>query len=91
MAHLRIRPFNTKVTYPEQRLDNDLSQAVVARGTFIFLRGQTPQDLDTMPVSIAWEAIYSLTVSALVDDMPILNISPVKADILSTSLPVHLS
>lgn len=47
MAHKRIRPFNTKDTYPEQRLDNDLAQAVVARGTMIFLRGQCPQDLDT--------------------------------------------
>ena len=47
MAHTRIRKFNTSVTYPEQRLDNDLCQAVVARGTMIFLRGQCPQDLDT--------------------------------------------
>jgi hypothetical protein len=47
MAHTRIRPFNTRDTYPEQKLDNDLAQAVVARGTTIFLRGQCPQDLDT--------------------------------------------
>ncbi len=47
MAHTRIRAFNTKDTYPEQKLDNDLCQAVVARGTMIFLRGQCPQDLDT--------------------------------------------
>lgn len=47
MIHKRIRPFNTKDTYPEQRLDNDLAQAVVARGTMVFLRGQCPQDLDT--------------------------------------------
>jgi enamine deaminase RidA (YjgF/YER057c/UK114 family) len=47
MTHTRIRPFNTRDTYPEQRLDNDLAQAVVARGTMIFLRGQCPQDLDT--------------------------------------------
>ncbi len=47
MAHTRIRPFNTKDTYPEQRLDNDLCQAVVARGATIYLRGQCPQDLDT--------------------------------------------
>lgn len=47
MAHKRIRPFNTRDTYPEQKLDNDLCQAVVARGTMIFLRGQCPQDLDT--------------------------------------------
>ncbi len=47
MVHERIRPFNTKETYPEQSLDNDLCQAVVARGTSVFLRGQVAQDLDT--------------------------------------------
>ncbi|MEM6617608.1 MAG: RidA family protein [Pseudomonadota bacterium] len=47
MAHTRIRPFNTRDTYPEQNLDNDLCQAVVARGTMIFVRGQIGQDLDT--------------------------------------------
>jgi enamine deaminase RidA (YjgF/YER057c/UK114 family) len=47
MAHTRHRKFNTRDTYPEQKLDNDLCQAVVARGTMIFLRGQCPQDLDT--------------------------------------------
>ena len=39
MVHTRIRPFNTRVTYPEQALDNDLAQAVVA-GNIVFLRGQ---------------------------------------------------
>jgi len=47
MIHTRIRPFNTRDTYPEQRLDNDLCQAVVARGRLVFLRGQVGQDLDT--------------------------------------------
>ncbi|MFQ8432216.1 RidA family protein [Amaricoccus sp. W119] len=47
MAHTRIRKFNTRDTYPEQNLDNDLCQAVVARGRTVFLRGQCPQDLDT--------------------------------------------
>ena len=47
MVHKRIRKFNTKETYPEQSVDNDLSQAVVARGTMVFLRGQVSQDLDT--------------------------------------------
>lgn len=46
MTHRRIRPFNTRETYPEQRLDNDLSQAVVA-GNIVFLRGQVGQDLET--------------------------------------------
>jgi len=47
MVHKRIRPFNTKQTYPEQKLNNDLSQAVVARGAMVFVRGQVSQDLDT--------------------------------------------
>jgi enamine deaminase RidA (YjgF/YER057c/UK114 family) len=45
-GHLRIRPFSTAETYPEQRLDNDLCQAVVA-GNTVYLRGQVPQELDT--------------------------------------------
>jgi enamine deaminase RidA (YjgF/YER057c/UK114 family) len=47
MIHDRIRPFNTRDTYPEQKLSNDLCQAVVARGTMVFLRGQVSQDLDS--------------------------------------------
>ena len=47
MIHTRLRPFNTKDTYPEQKLNTDLSQGVVARGTMVFLRGQVSQDLDT--------------------------------------------
>ncbi|MEM7169945.1 MAG: RidA family protein [Pseudomonadota bacterium] len=47
MAHTRIRKFNTKETYPEQKLNNDLSQGVVAKGTMVFLRGQVSQDLDS--------------------------------------------
>ena len=46
MAHTRHRKFNTRDTYPEQNLDNDLAQAVVARGTMIFLRGQCPQSIE---------------------------------------------
>jgi enamine deaminase RidA (YjgF/YER057c/UK114 family) len=45
--HTRIRKFNTRDTYPEQNLDNDLCQAVVARGRSVFVRGQVGQDLDT--------------------------------------------
>jgi len=47
MAHNRIRTFNTRDTYPEQNLDNDLSQGVIARGATVFLRGQVSQDLET--------------------------------------------
>ena len=47
MTHLRIRKFNTKDTYPEQNLDNDLCQAVVTRGgRTVWLRGQCPQNLE---------------------------------------------
>lgn len=46
-VHTRIRAFNTKDTYPEQKLDNDLCQAVVAKGATVFVRGQISQDLDT--------------------------------------------
>jgi enamine deaminase RidA (YjgF/YER057c/UK114 family) len=46
MVHQRIRRFNTRETYPDQQLDNDLCQAVVA-GNTIYLRGQVGQDLDT--------------------------------------------
>ena len=47
MKHTRIRTFNTQETYPEQNIDNDLCQAVVAKGSTVFLRGQIGQDLDT--------------------------------------------
>src|SRR6516165_29710 len=47
MAHKRIRKFNTKHTYPEQKLDNDLAQAVVTQGgKIVWLRGQCAQNLD---------------------------------------------
>ena len=47
MTHLRIRKFNTKDTYPEQNLDNDLCQAVVTSGgRTVWMRGQCPQNLD---------------------------------------------
>jgi enamine deaminase RidA (YjgF/YER057c/UK114 family) len=47
MTHTRIRKFNTKDTYPEQKLDNDLCQVVVAKGSMVFVRGQVAQDLDS--------------------------------------------
>lgn len=47
MVHQRIRPFNTRDTYPEQALDNDLCQAVVTRGgATVYMRGQCPQNLE---------------------------------------------
>ena len=47
MTHKRIRKFNTKNTYPEQNLNNDLCQAVVTEGgKTVWMRGQCPQNLD---------------------------------------------
>ena len=45
MAHIRLRKFNTKAMYPDQKLDNDLAMAVRA-GRHIFLRGQTAMDFE---------------------------------------------
>jgi len=45
-GHVRLRPFNTADTYPEQNLGNDLCQAVLA-GNTVYLRGQVAQDLDS--------------------------------------------
>ncbi len=47
MTHKRIGKFNTKDTYPEQNLNNDLCQAVVTEGgKTVWMRGQCPQNLD---------------------------------------------
>ena len=51
MAHERIRKFNTKDTYPEQNLDNDLCQ-VVRAGNIVFLRGQVGSDFEGNIVGI---------------------------------------
>ena len=67
MIHRRIRPFNTRETYPEQNLDNDLCQAVVA-GRTVYLRGQVPQDLDTREnVAVGDPAGQAETVMANID------------------------
>lgn len=44
-THQRIRMFNTKITYPNQSLDNDLCQAVRA-GNTIYVRGQVGTDFE---------------------------------------------
>lgn len=46
-THERFRKFNTKDTYPDQKLDNDFCQLVKARGTIVFVRGQVGQDLES--------------------------------------------
>ena len=45
MPHQRFRKFNTRDTYPDQNLDNDLCQ-VVRAGKMVFLRGQVGTDFD---------------------------------------------
>ena len=45
-THQRYRKFNTRETYPDQKLDNDLCQVVKAEGTLVFVRGQVGQDID---------------------------------------------
>ena len=45
-THDRYRKFNTRDTYPNQKLNNDLCQVVKARGTMVFVRGQVGQDPD---------------------------------------------
>ncbi len=70
MTHTRIRKFNTKDTYPEQDLDNDLCQAVVA-GNTVYLRGQVAQDLDTRE-SVAVGDAAGQTEKAMANiDMPL--------------------
>jgi enamine deaminase RidA (YjgF/YER057c/UK114 family) len=51
VAHLRLRKFNTRDVYPDQKLDNDLCMAVRA-GNTVYLRGQTAMDLDGRIVGI---------------------------------------
>ncbi|CAM5786294.1 RidA family protein [Castellaniella caeni] len=45
VTHTRIRQFNTKDTYPNQTLDNDLCQAVRA-GNTVYVRGQVGTDFE---------------------------------------------
>ena len=57
-SHVRLRKFNTAKTYPEQKLDNDLSMSVRA-GNFVFLRGQVGQALDGTNVGTGDAAIQT--------------------------------
>lgn len=49
--HIRLRKFNTKDTYPNQDLDNDLCQ-VVRAGNMVFVRGQVGSDFEGNVVGI---------------------------------------
>lgn len=50
-SHTRIRKFNTRDAYPEQKLDNDLCMAVRV-GNTVYLRGQTAMSLEGQLVGI---------------------------------------
>lgn len=50
-THTRIRMFNTKETYPNQSLDNDLCQAVRA-GQTVYVRGQVGTDFEGQLVGL---------------------------------------
>jgi enamine deaminase RidA (YjgF/YER057c/UK114 family) len=51
VSHVRLRKFNTRDAYPEQKLDNDLCM-VVRAGNTIYLRGQTAMGLDGTIVGV---------------------------------------
>ena len=51
VTHRRLRRFNTRDTYPNQSLDNDLCQVVVA-GNTVYLRGQVGSDFEGNIVGI---------------------------------------
>ena len=54
-THTRIRMFNTKDTYPNQTLDNDLCQAVRA-GNTVYVRGQVGTDFEGRLIGIVSRA-----------------------------------
>ncbi|NKB77760.1 MAG: RidA family protein [Gammaproteobacteria bacterium] len=64
MVHQRYRKFNTKDTYPNQKLDNDLCQVVKARGTMVFVRGQVGQHVDGFE-SLADASAYAQSEQAM--------------------------
>jgi enamine deaminase RidA (YjgF/YER057c/UK114 family) len=51
VTHLRLRKFNTRDVYPDQKLDNDLCMVVRANNT-VYVRGQTAMDLSGKIVGI---------------------------------------
>ncbi|MDE0678030.1 MAG: RidA family protein [Acidimicrobiaceae bacterium] len=67
-THRRIRTFNTRDTYPNQQLDNDLCHAVVADGT-VYLRGQVGTDLNGNLVGLGDAAAQADQAMANVDQL----------------------
>jgi len=70
-THRRIRRFNTRDTYPNQALDNDLCQAVVA-GSTVYVRGQVGTDLEGNLVGLGDPAVQAeqamVNVAALLEE-----------------------
>jgi len=65
VAHLRLRKFNTRDVYPDQKLDNDLCMIVRANNT-VYVRGQTAMDLDGKIVGIGDPAVQAENAMACV-------------------------
>lgn len=57
-THTRIRMFNTKETYPDQSLDNDLCQAVRA-GDTVYVRGQVGTDFEGQLVGLGYPEVQA--------------------------------
>jgi len=51
MSHVRLRKFNTRDNYPDQKLDNDVCMVVRANNT-VYVRGQTGMDFDGKVVGV---------------------------------------
>jgi len=51
VSHVRLRKFNTRENYPDQKLDNDVCMVVRANNT-VYLRGQTGMDFDGKVVGV---------------------------------------
>jgi enamine deaminase RidA (YjgF/YER057c/UK114 family) len=68
VAHLRLRKFNTRDAYPDQKLDNDLCMVVRANNT-VYLRGQTAMDLDGNIVGVGDPAAQAENAMACVETL----------------------
>ena len=68
MAHERFRKFNTKDTYPNQNLDNDLCQ-VVRAGNMVFVRGQVGSDFEGNTIGVGDAAAQAEQAMSNVDQL----------------------
>ena len=68
MAHERFRKFNTKDTYPNQNLDNDLCQ-VVRAGNMVFVRGQVGSDFEGNTIAVGDAAAQAEQAMSNVDQL----------------------